>query len=684
MFKILRGHLRYRLDNLFSYGSAVQFALVIVLALAALAFGMTAYFLGLFSPENAAIEGIARKHDDGGFFDTLWWSIRLLFDPTAFYGIQGATWPILLIALVMTVLGMTVFATLIGFISSAIDARLAYLRKGHSSVFESGHILILGWNNMAASILEFISQSRSNAKVVILAPREIEEMQETLRVAGIYDRKIKVILRSGAPSNLVELQRVTFKAASSIIVLAHTDVTHADADPDIEVIKTLMLLSSFDGWKGAPPKIVGEIIQKEKLEIARIAGGHRIPIVSSSQIVSKVAVQCSRQANLSAVYAQLFSFEGSAIHIMPFPESAGMRFGEALHAFPNAVLLGISRRQQLDGHWHYLPELNPGDGHLIGADESLILLCTGSSVSYRVLAHLPSLAASIPAAHQTVPLERILILGWNSNIYDVLAEYNEYVRDGTTIDVVSDLDESAARARLAAFGASDFANLRLGFRKANTILRSALETIDPTSYNCIVVLADASHNEADPDARTIMALILLKDILAAVAPDARPQMVGEILNSSNRDLVARTGVTDIVVSPEIVSMLLTQVSQQQMLISVYDVLLSSGGVEIYLKPATRYVAAGTTVSFGQLTALVQRQQEIALGVLIDDGHETKEILLNPAKRQSWLLGENDRVIVLAQDLYADAGPSLHCDRVDLAVGEPSPGSRPTAPLSITP
>lgn len=627
---------------------------MIVLAVMSLLFGMTAYFFGLFSPANEGVEGIAKKIDDGGLQDTLWWAIGLLFDPTAFHGIQGATWPVLAISLVMTVLGMTVFATLIGFISSAIDTRLAYLRRGHSAVFEEGHVLILGWNNMAPSILEFLSLSRRDVKAVILAPREIDEMQEALRLAGIYRRRIRVILRSGAPSSLAELRRVAFERAGSIIVLAHTDATHTANDPDIEAIKTLMLLSSFDGWAGTRPKLVGEIVQKEKLEIARIAGGHRTPIVSSSQIVSKVAVQCSRQAHLSAVYAELFSFDGSSIQIKPFPQCAGMRFADALHAFPEAVLLGISRARQIDGHWQYLPQLNPGGDYRIGADEWLILLCAKGPLACQPLAPRPSVAAGIPASFAAAPLERILILGWNGNLYDILAEYNEYVSDGAIVDVASDHDEDAARALLANFGAAHFPKLRLRFIRANSILRGALEALSPAAYDCIVLLADVSHQEADPDARTIMSLILLKDILAGTRPDQRPKIVGEILNPDNRDLIARAGATDIVVSPEIVSMLLTQVSQQQMLISVYDVLLSSGGVEIYLKPAARYVAPGAAVSFGELTALVQLQQEIALGVLLADGGAPR-LLLNPGKRQSWQFGEHDRVVVLAQDLYAEAG-----------------------------
>lgn len=651
MLKTLRARASYLIDNLFARGSLAQFGLVLLLALATLAFGMTAYFFGLFAPENAEVEGIVRKHDDGGLLDTLWWSVQLLFDPTAFYAIQGATWPILLVALVMTVLGMTVFATLIGFTSSAIDTRLEELRKGHSRVFEQQHVLILGWNSLAVPILEFLSQEQRRVKVVILAPRDIDEMSDALRRAGIFERKMRLILRSGAPSSLAELQRVAFESARSIIVLAHTDAEHSEADPDIEVIKTLMLLSSFDGWKKAVPKMVSEIRQKEKLEIARIAGGHRIPIVSSSQIVSKVVVQCSRQAHLSAVYERLFAFAGEGVHIRAFPQCAGMRFGDALHAFADAVLLGVSRRQERAGHWHYVPVLNPGDDYRIAEDEWLILLCHDVPVMCDVAARQPSVVHPDALTHDRVLPERILILGWNSNIYDILAEYNEYVLDGTCIDIVSAYDESDAWERLGELGAADFQNLRIGFHHGNTLLRSGLAAMKPAGYDSIMVLADTSHDEADPDARTIMSLILLQDILAPVEAESRPSLVGEILDPANRELVARTGVNDIIVSPEIVSMLLTQVSQQQMLIAVYDALLSSHGSEIYLKPAVRYLPAGRSLSFGELTALVQAHQEVALGVLHHPATGKSLIRLNPGKAELLTLGEADQIIVLAAHLY---------------------------------
>lgn len=655
MLNDLKERLQYHLDNVFARGWIAQLVLVLFFFLLAVFFGMTAWFVGLFSSENAEIEGIERKVDGGGFWDTWWWSLKHLFDPTYFYSHQGATWPIILVSLATTLIGMVIFATLIGVVSSAIDARLDALRRGNSSVKESGHILILGWSNKVGSILNLLAQFRKNLTVVILAPRDVEEMREDLRVEGVFENRMRVILRSGHPSSFAELRRMAFESAYSIIVLAYRDEEHEDSDPDIEAIKTMMLLASFDGWSGARPKVVGEITQKEKLEIARIAGQHTIPIVSSAQIVSKVVVQCSRQASLSSVYAELFSFTGSALYIRPFPQCAGKRFGDIAHGFTNAVLIGVSRSRERAGATVYDPVLNPGADYVVVEDEWLILMAQSDRIAYDPAVVAIATPVAGPADQLPAPLERILILGWNDNLYDILLEYDEYVEPGTLIEVASHYDAAEASERLAEFGSLAFRNLRTDFRRTNTVMRSALESLEPQRFDCIVILADESHGEADPDARSIMSLILLQDILAHAKGGHAPRLVSEILNPRNRELIARAQVNDIVVSPQIVSMLLTQISQQQMLDSVYDILLSSGGVEIYLKPATHYVAAGTAVGFAELMASAQARGEIALGVSIGsercDGERNNGVRLNPARGERWMLEEEDRVIVLAKDLY---------------------------------
>lgn len=306
----LRQHLRYRVDQIFSGGSFAQLALLTGVTAVVILFGMSAWLFGLFDQKNANIAGIGRQLDVG-VLDTLWWSAKHVFDPSFFDLNYGATWPVVVISLVMSVLGMGLFATLLGFISNGIEGYVAVLRKGNSAVKETGHVLILGWNEKVFSILDLLEDREEDLKVVVLSMHSLEHMNELLRVRGKISRHVKVILRTGSPTNLVELERVAFDSAFSIIVVGDESSETKDHTVDLGVIKTLMLLAANREWRGAPPKMVAEIMDQDHLQAAEIAAAGQISIVCSSRIISKVTVQTSRQPGFSRVYSELFGFAGN-------------------------------------------------------------------------------------------------------------------------------------------------------------------------------------------------------------------------------------------------------------------------------------------------------------------------------------------------------------------------------------
>ena len=219
MFQERKARLRYQLDDIFSGSSLWQLVLLVLLSLIVVLLGMTAYYFGLFSPQNEGVEGIGSQIDRG-LWDSLWWSLKHLIDPGVFEKNYGATAPVAIISLLIAIMGMVIFGILIGFISTSMENRLASLRKGNSPVKEAGHILILGWSNKINLILQLLAASRAGSRIVVLARPENVRMEESLRADGILNLPIKVILRSGLPSNIFELHRVAFAQASSIIVLA--------------------------------------------------------------------------------------------------------------------------------------------------------------------------------------------------------------------------------------------------------------------------------------------------------------------------------------------------------------------------------------------------------------------------------------------------------------------------------
>ena len=131
---------------------------------------------------------------------------------------------------------------------------------------------------------------------------------------------------------------------------------------------------------------------------------------------------------------------------------------------------------------------------------------------------------------------------------------------------------------------------------------------------------------------------------------ATPHVVTELLDARNRELFRDTIAADIIVTPEIVSMQLTQIARNPILSSIYRELLSAGGVEICLRPARRYTALGQQTSFRQLVSAAQKFSETAIGVSVARAGDAG-LTLNPHKDESWAFGHHDRIIVMAQEVY---------------------------------
>ncbi|MBC8108994.1 MAG: hypothetical protein H7Z14_20580, partial [Anaerolineae bacterium] len=650
--------LRYRIDNVFAGGPRGQLFLLGILSLGVIAVGMLAYFVGLFETEE--VEGV-RRGIDAGFWDTLWWSAKHIVDPATFDMDYGSRWPVIVISVLVSLMGMIIFASFIGLISAAVEEKVGALNKGRSPVIETGHVLILGWSNRAFPVIDMLNELNVRRKIVALADKDVEAMREDLRVNCSSKRKSKVILRTGSPTSMVELERVAFDRAFSIIVLADESAAARGEESDISVIKTLMLLSNPELWvDGAQrPKMVAEITKSENVEIAEIAGQRHIPVICSSQIIGKVLVQTARQPGLAAVYGQIFFGGGSQIYVQGFPETAGKQFSEIMHCFPGAIPLGVSsaRKDPVDGFITYVPALNPRPDRVIKQDEWIILLTERLHNQFTAAPPVVDVPPLPAAQHQTRDrhvIERIVILGWNRGLYGMLREIDEYALPGATVRVVAGHDDETASALIAKELHRPLRNVQFQYRKGDYLRRPVLEAAVTGNPSCICILRDESSGESDLDARLIMASVLLRDQQQQLGVDQpKSHVVAEVSSPQNRELLERTSAIDVVAGPEVASWLLTQISQQQMLLRVYDDLLNAGGNEIYLKPAGRYVTAGASAHFAQVREQAQRLGEIAIGVMRAN-RAGFESLINPPPDQSFAFGERDKVIVIAEDLFLES------------------------------
>jgi ion channel POLLUX/CASTOR len=620
-----RERLRYRFDATMSRGSA---ALVGWLALVTLA------LIVVFSA-IVLLAGLAPKNDDGSrpgvirqLFDTLLHSL----DPGTVAGDTGG-WKFLVVMLVLTIAGLFVVSALIGVIATGLDNKLLELRKGRSAVVEQGHTVILGWSDAIFTILSELAianESVKHAAVVVLADRDKVDMEDAIR-EKLPDLELRVVCRTGTAIDLSDLRIVNAAAAKSVIVLSPDD----DPEPDAHVIKTVLALTRGPHRSPDTP-IVAEIRDPANLEAARLVGGDQTVLVDKRDTVARLIVQTSRQSGASVVYIELFDFDGDEIYFHADPALDGRPFRDALLAYERCSVIGV---QSPDGTVRLNPPadtvLEPGARVIAVAEDDAVLAAGAPSAA------APDTGAIVHAERAPEAPSRSLLIGWNDRSAVVLRELAEYVADGSTAHVLAGGEEPAMPLA---------PKLTITYQQGPTTDRATLDHLDVADYDQVLVMSPS--DDLDPqraDARTLVTLLHLRDILGD--EPGGPSVVSEMLDDRNRELAQVTEVDDVIVSDQVLSLILAQISENPALGAVFGDLLDAEGSEIYLRPAGEYVALGAPVSFATVVAAASGRDECALGlrIAVNAGDENGGVVVNPAKSATFTPAEDDRIVVLAVD-----------------------------------
>lgn len=624
--------LRYRFDNTMSRG-AIALIGWLFLASAALVAIVTAVVVAA---------GVGPVDDDGtpqGFGAIAWMSFMRTLDAGTLGGDTGGK-AFLGAMLVATLGGVFIVSSLIGILSSGLDAKLSELRKGRSLVVEEGHTLILGWSPQVFAILSELviaNESKGSSCVVVLADKDKVEMEDEIRAKVGDAGGMRIVCRTGDPIDLIDLEIGNPQASRSIIVIAPDT-----PDADSHVIKTLLALTSGALRRARPYRIVAEIRDPKNMIPARMVGKDEAQLVLAGELISRITVQTCRQSGLSVVYTELLDFGGDEIYFAAEPRLTGKTFGDVLNAYEDSAVIGVCAA---DGTVRLNPAMDTpieeGDSVVaISRDDDTIRLSAGeASIDERAIRQ----AEPRPAA-----AERTLILGWNRRAPAIIVELEAYVAAGSEVTVVADVAEAQA---VLARECSGLEKQAVTFELGDTTDRRTLDRLGVETYEHVITLSysDTLGTQA-ADARTLVTLLHLRDI--EEKKGGAFSIVSEMLDSKNRILAEVTHADDFIVSDRLVSLALSQISENPRLAGVFADLFDPEGSELYLKPATDYVAEGVAVTFHTVVEAARRRGEVAIGYrlasLAEDSKERYGVRVNPRKSERVALGGGDRVIVLAQ------------------------------------
>ncbi|AUA09343.1 potassium transporter TrkA [Streptomyces sp. SID8382] len=623
MRKRLRERLRYWFDGTMDRGTP---ALIGWLGLASLA---------LITLVSGVVVAFAHKdtEDNGGWPGIVWMSLLRTLDPGTMGGDTGR--PLFLILmLTVTIGGIFIVSALIGVMTTGLEARIQQLRKGTSRLIEHGHTIVLGWSEQVFTVIAELveaNQSERRSCVVILADRDKVDMEDEIRRRIPDTGKTRVICRSGNPLQRGDLELVSPDSAKAIMVLSPVG-----DDSDIDVIKSLLLLNGRT-WAGRRPNVVAAVQSSANLAAARLAAGDSALVIDADDIAVGLIVQSHRQSGLSTVFNELLSFIGNEIYPWHEPALAGATYGESLNAFELGVPIGLHRA---DGE----VLVNPAMDTVIGREDRLLMVAEDDLLIKAAAARPRIVRPAMATAAGRPPLpDRTLLIGWNSRAEKIIAQLDLLVKPGSVVDIAAPRPPREEANR-------ELTNLTVGFKYCEPTRRPSLEALGLDGYRHIVVLTDDGIDPGRADDRTLVTLLHLRDIEIQLGDPY--SIVTEMHDDANREVAQVTKADDFIVSTKVISLLLTQLTENRHLYAVFADLFDPQGSEIYLKPAPSYLIPGEEANFATVIEAAAQRGETAIGYRLarqSDEPPLYGVHLNPSKTAPLTLEEGDTVVVLAED-----------------------------------
>ncbi len=611
-----RQRIEYWFDSALSRGPSIVIGWLGLLTLVVIA-------IGAIVVASTGLSGV-NDGEELGIAEALWQSMLRVVDAGTFAGDSG--WWTRLVGLVVTLAGIFIAGSLIGLIANAVDQRIEALRKGRSAVLEREHTLILGWSERVPTIvaeLVLANESRKRAVIVVLADVDKVAMEETLRDEVGDFATTKLVCRSGNTSSFGDLDLVNVEDARSVIVIGGNDAS---------TVKTLLALKHLGTSQDAP--VVAEVDHEDAATSIRSLFGERVVIVNSAAVVAELTAQACRQRGLSQVFRELLDFDGDEIYFDEFPELVGSTFAAAQLLFESSSLMGVLT---VGGE----VILNPPMDSVLAAGDQLIGIASDDSTfiaGERVVTS--DVVTTVPPTADAPEDRRIVLVGWSELGPRVVAEIDEFLGAETTLEIIIDpdvFDPDVVRSSIDPEAIAIEVNTVSG--RPEEIARNAAGR----AFHEVIVLGRRSGILPEQaDAETLLTLMAFNQLPRHDGLE-RVRIIAELLEQRHAPLAVATGADDFIVSDELTSLMMAQLSEHSALDRVFRDLFDRGGATIEMVPVEHYGATGSGGTFGDIVVAAAAQNQCALGFRRDaDG----DVVVNPSKTTPLQLGERDTVVVL--------------------------------------
>jgi len=625
--------------------------------------------------------------DDPSLSNAVWIAWTYVADPGT-HADCPETFLIRLISFTVTLGGMLIFALMIGIISDYIAEKVDDLKKGKSRIIDIDHTVMLGWNDKSLAIIQQIAlanESEGGGNIVVLANNGKEELEDTLASAVASNENpllllgTEVIFRSGNPLLESELRRVSTQTARCVISLSLEELDPDEADAT--QVRQVMALKAFDEFVGDKCHVVVEVQDIDNKELFPLVAPDFAEVVVTHDIIGRLMIQCARCPGLASVLEEMMGFEGSEFYFEEWPELTGKTFYDITCRFDDAVPLGVKSAR--DGNVHINPEndhvINDGDRILVLAEDNDSYEVNDGDFEAKGIGKVPQVL------EDEKRVEKIMFCGWRRDMADMITQLDEYVEKGSELWLLNMVPAKKRAALLMDKGNKEdlvLENLSICNVVGNPVIRRDLNTVQAVDndgkltgqtvtldqFDSILILADAvaienGANMMSCDSRSLSSLLIIQDIQKKMYDKRKIKYpntkvpcdpISEILDSRTKSLLSVANCKGYIMSNQIISSVMAQVSEEKDINIVLREILTAEGSETYIRSVTRYVdlEKENEMSFWDIALRARQLREVAVGFK-PEGMAFKEaakLIINPpdkAAKRKWAPG--DIIVTFSMD-----------------------------------
>ena len=411
---------------------------------------------------------------------------------------------------------VTLNGGIVAFLSSFLAEFFSSIRSGRGRVKVSNHILILGWNDKGAEIVNNFLYDTDIPTLVVLSLKPKEEIltiiEKTIDKTKLQKTKIEIIILNGDPTSKQDLNRSCYQKAKGIIVLNPNQV-HNKIISDIEVMKVSFILASS---KLVNTNFVIDIKNEESenllkkfIEKSDSFKPQNWVFLNEQKIIGNMLFQALVLPGLTPIYHEIMSFEGSDLNPIKIEHYS---FEDYLSTYSESIPL--------------FEATYPGQ-------EKYLLVLSNS---------LKSLNKKY---HKKIKLNRIDLKPSNSKSSDNIN--NLIIGKNAKLQIIEDSVINFEKEN----------NIKIGLLVHENMSNHTKQILQDQNFDHILFLSsESSLNEESPDSETLMNIAQT----IYIKKNQESKMIVEVTNNRNLRVLNDIGVKFSLLSNRYVSRIISQSS----------------------------------------------------------------------------------------------------------------------------